>query len=224
MILYLLLCLLFGFIFLLGLTLLIVALVKKRKKLYPVAITVLIVGLAGGVFSAVTYTRKVISYVKSTDFQEDISSAGELAGETAGSVASGVSKGVANTLDEVAIAALAAKSAQILSGVTKTVSATMDTSLGSKLIFRDKSLEGTGIAIGRAEEKYNPETNDLTIFLEFSKDCDKVLRLTNYDQTGKKIESVDLPLKAKAGDQRVEIFSFKFSDLGYSTYFILSVI
>jgi len=224
MMLYLLLCLLFGFIFLVGLALLIVALVKKRKKFYPVAITVLVIGLTGGVFSAVTYTRKVISYVKSTEFQEDIANAGELAGETAGSVASGVSKGVANTLDEAAIAALAAKSAQILSGVTKTVSATLDTSLGSKLIFKDKSLEGTGISIGRAEEKYNPETNDLTIFLEFAKDCNKVIRLTNYDQTGKKIESVDLPLKAKAGEQRVEVFSFKFSDLGYSTYFILSVI
>ena len=224
MMLYLLLCLLFGFIFLVGLALLIFALVKKRKKLYPVAIAVLVIGLAGGVFSAVTYTQKVISYVKSTDFQEDIANAGELAGETAGSVASGVSKGVANTLDEAAIAALAAKSAQILSGVTKTVSATMDTSLGSKLVFKDKSLEGTGITIGRAEEKYNPETNDLTIFLEFAKDCNKVIRLTNYDQTGKKIESVDIPLKVKAGEQRVEVFQFNFSDLGYSTYFILSLI
>jgi ABC-type transport system involved in multi-copper enzyme maturation permease subunit len=222
MILYLLLIILFGIIVLISTGLLIFGLIKKRKKLLIAGSIFFIAGAVGCAFSAFTYTKKVVNYVRSKEFQDDAKKGSQLVGETVGSVSSGVSNGLATTLDDAAIARLAKKSAAIIGTSMKTMASALDSTLGNKNIFIDSSLVNSGIELGSAQAKYNANTNDLEIFIDFRKDFDGKLGITNYDQAGKKIDISVKDINAKAGHGQVEVFSFSHSGLGLTTYYIIS--
>ena len=66
------------------------------------------------------------------------------------------------------------------------------------------------------------QVNDLEIFVDYKKDFKGKLRATNYDQTGKKIDVSEIYVNSKAGQGKVEVFSFPHSNLGLTTYYILS--
>jgi len=222
MILYLLLIILFGIIVLISTGLLIFGLIKKRKKLLIAASIFFVAGAVGCAFSAFTYTKKVVNYVRSKEFQDDAKKGSQLVGETVGSVSSGVSDGLATTLDDAAIARLAKKSAAIIGTSIKTMASALDSTLGNKNIFIDSSLVNSGIELGSAQAKYNANTSDLEIFIDFRKHFDGKLRITNYDQAGKKIDISEKTINAKAGQGQVEVFSFSYSGLGLTTYYIIS--
>jgi hypothetical protein len=131
---------------------------------------------------------------------------------------------VANTLDDEAIKNLAGKSATILAKVTKTVASTLDSTIGTNNIFLDQSLSETGIELGRATEKYQSSGSDLQVFISYKKNFKGKLRLTNYDQLGKKMEQVEKAIISVAGDERVEVFHFPNSEFGITTYFILNIV
>ena len=223
MILYLLLIIVFGLIVLVSIGTLIFGLIKKRKNLLVTSAFLFSVGTLGCIFSAMTYAKKAIEYVKSKEFQNDTRKGAELVGETLGSTTSGLSNGLSKTLDDEAIKNLASKSATILRKVTKTIASNLDSTLGNKNIYLDKTLENSGLELGRADEKYNSKTNDLGIFIDYKKDFKKTIRITNYDQTGKKIEVVEKAINSKAGQNKVEVFCFSHSDLGLTTYYIISL-
>jgi hypothetical protein len=223
MITYLFLIVFFGLLGLIGIGSLVFGLVKKQKALLVISAILLVIGISGGIFSGFMYAKKAVQYVKSDEFQDDARKGSEMVGETIGSTTSGLSKGFSKTLDDEAIMSLASKSATIFGKVTKTVASNLDSTLGNKNVYLDKSVENSGLEFGRAEEKYNAQTNDLGIFIEFKKDFKKVIRIANYDQTGKIIESVEKAISAKAGQSKVEVFSFLLSDLGMTTYYIISL-
>ena len=223
MILDLVLIVVFGLIVLISIASLIFGLISKRKNLLVMSAILFCVGTLGCIFSAMNYAKKAIEYVKSKEFQNDTKKGAELIGETVGSTTSGLSNGLSKTLDDEAITNLASKSASILGKVTKTIASNLDSTLGNKNIYLDKSLENSGLELGRADEKYNSKTNDLGIFIDFKKDFKKIIRITNYDQVGKKIEVVDKAINSKAGQNKVEVFSFLHSDLGLTTYYIISL-
>lgn len=197
-------------------------LIKKKKNVIITAAILFVVGIIGCAFSGFAYTKKVVNYVRSAEFQDDTKQGSELVGQTLGSVSSGVSGGLATTLDDEAISRLAKKSATILGHSIKSMASGFDSTVGNKNIFLDSSLAESGFEFGRAEEKYKSGTNDLAIFMEFKKDFKGTLLITNYDQNGRKIDVSEKEVNAKAREGKVEVFSFKHSDLGITTYYILS--
>jgi len=222
MLIYLLLIIIFGLIILTAIGTFIFGLIRKRKNALIIAAILFTIGTIGCVFSAWTYTKKVVAYVKSNEFQDDARKGSALVGQTIGSVSSGVSEGLTATLDDNAITNLAKKSATILGTSVKTMASGLDSTLGNKNIFVDSSLVNSGLELGRADEKYNSKTNDLAIFIDYHKDLKGKLRVTNYDQTGKKIDIAEKQINSKAGQGKVEVFSFPYSDLGLTTYYIIS--
>ncbi len=223
MILYLILMVVFGLIVLVAIGILIFGLFKKNKNLLVISAILVCVGILGCIYSAMNYAKKGIEYVKSKEFQNDAREGAELVGKTVGSTTSGLSNGLSKTLDDEAIRNLASKSASILGKVTKTIASNLDSTLCSKNIYVDKSLENSGLELGRGEEKYNSKTIDLGIFIDYKKDFKHKIRITNYDQTGKKIEIVEKKINSKAGQNKVEVFRFLHSDLGLTTYYIISL-
>lgn len=222
MISYLLLLILFGLIVLLSIGTLILGLVRKRKKVLVTAAILFIIGTVGCVLSTLTYTRKLYDYVRSKEFQADAKKSSKLMGETAGSVSSGISKGLSTTLDDEAVSTLAKKSATIIGKSIKSMASGFDSTIGSKSIFLDQTLSDAGFELGRANEHYNFKTSDLGIFIDYKKDFTGKLRVTNYDHAGKKIDVADKEINAKAGQGKVEVFSFSHSDLGITTYYTMS--
>ena len=222
MILYILLIVAFGLIILVSIGTLIFGLIKKRKNILITAAILFVVGVIGCVFSGLTYSKKVYDYVKSKEFQDDAKKGSEIVGQTVGSVSSGLSKGLSTTLDDEAISNLAKKSATILGKSIKTMASSLDSTIGNKNIFIDQNLADAGFELGRADEQYNSKTNDLGIFIDYKKDFKGKLKLTNYDQTGKKIDVAEKEINAKAGQEQVGVFSFSHSDLGLTTYYIIS--
>lgn len=89
-------------------------------------------------------------------------------------------------------------------------------------IFIDTTLSGSGLELGRAEEVYKSQASKLEIFIDYKKDFQGKLRITNYDQGGKKIDIAETNINSKAGDGRVEVFSFPHSNTGVTTYYIIS--
>jgi hypothetical protein len=86
------------------------------------------------------------------------------------------------------------------------VASSLATTIGNKNIFIDQNLADAGFELGRADEQYNSRTSDLGIFIEFKKDFKGKVKLTNYDESGKKIE----------------VYSYLHSGLGLTTYYNLS--
>ena len=197
--------------------------VKKRRNTLRFGAVLVIACGASTIISGLMYSQKAVNYVKSGEFQTDTRKGAALVGKTIGSASSGLSDGVANTLDDEAIKNLAGKSASILAKVTKTVASTLDSTIGTKNIFLDQSVSETGIELGRGTEKYQSNGNDLQVFISYKKNFKGKLRLTNYDQMGKKLEQVEKAIFSTAGEERIEIFHFPNSEFGITTYFILAV-
>jgi hypothetical protein len=222
MIFYILLIIAFGLVILVSIGTLIFGLIKKRKNILITAAILFVVGVIGCVFSGLTYSKKVYDYVKSKEFQDDAKKGSEIVGQTVGSVSSGLSQGLSTTLDDEEISKLAKKSGIILGKSIKTMASGLDSTIGNKNIFIDQNLADDGFELGRADEQYKSKTNDLGIFIYYKKDFKGKLKLTNYDQSGKKIDVAKKEINAKAGQERVEVFSFSHSDLGVTTYYIIS--
>lgn len=143
-----------------------------------------------------------------------------MAGQTVDSVTSGISKGLATTLEDDAIADLAKKTATIIGKSIKTMASGFDSTIRYKTIFMDKKLADAGFELGRAVEHYNSKTSDLRIFIDYKKDFKGKLRLTNYDQTGKKLTLPKWKSMQKPGRRELKFLFFFHSDLGISTYYI----
>ncbi len=222
MVLYLVLIVVFGLLVLIALGLGIYALIRKKKKALITAAVLFVTGCAGCVYASYQYAAGVIAYVKSDVFQDDTRKGAALLGETVGSAASGASEGLSATLDDEAIARLGGKSSVIIGKSIKTMASGLDSTIGNKNIFTDSSLLNSGIEPGRAEEDYNEKSNDLGIYLDYNKDFKGTLRLTNYEQEGRKIDYAEQEINGKAGKGKVTTFSFLHSDLGLTTYYILS--
>lgn len=222
MITYLLLIVAFGVIALVSIGILIFGLIKKRKNILITAAILFIIGVIGCVYSGLEYSKRLYNYVTSNEFQQDTKKGSEIVGQTVGSVSSGLSKGLSTTLDDEAISNLAKKSATILGKSIKTMASGFDSTIGNKSIFMDQNLTDAGLELGRADEQYKSKTNDLGIFIDYKKDFKGKLKLTNYDQTAKKIDIAEKEINVQAGQGRVEVFSFSHSDLGLTTYYIIS--
>ena len=222
MISYLLLIIAFGVVVLISIGTLIFALIKKRRNILIIGATLFIIGVIGCVYSGLAYSKKVYHYVTSNEFQQDAKKGSEVVGQTVGSISSGLSSGLSTTLDDEAISNLAKKSATIFGKSIKTMASSFDSTIGNKSIFIDQNLADAGFELGRADEQYKSKTNDLGIFIEYRKDFKGKLKLTNYDQTGKKIDVAEREINVKAGQEQVEVFSFSHSDLGLTTYYIIS--
>ena len=224
MLLYLLLIVVLGTLVLISVGTVIFGLIKKRRNALVTAAVLFVTGTIGGVFSGLVYAKKTVDYVTSDEFQEDAKKGSALVGQTVGSVASGVSSGLATKLDDEAVAKLARKSATIVGKSIKTMASGLDSTVGNKNIFLDKSLADAGLELGRADEHYNAKTNmsELGIFIDYTKDFKGTVKVTNYDQTGKKIDMAEKTITAKAGQGKVEVFNFPHADLGITTYYIVS--
>lgn len=223
MLIYLILTVCFALVTIVSFGVVIFSVVKKRPNMLRFGAVLVIACGASTIISGLMYSQKVVNYVKSGEFQTDTRKGAALVGKTIGSASSGLSDGVAKTLDDEAIKNLAGKSASIVAKVTKTVASTLDSTIGTKNIFLDQSVSETGIELGRATEKYQSNGNDLQVFISFKKNFKGKLRLTNYDQMGKKLEQVEKAIFSTAGEERVEIFHFPNSEFGITTYFILAV-
>jgi hypothetical protein len=224
MLLYFTLLVISGLVTLVGVVSIIYGLIKKRINFRSTGLFVFMIGLFGCFIFGYQYAKNTIDYVKSNDFQEDAKSSAQFVGETVGTVTSGLSKGLSKTLDDEAISKLAQKSGAILGKSIKTIASALDSTIGSKSIFIDKTLERDGLTFGRAEEKFNAESNDLGIFVASETDFKGRLKITNYDQTGKKIDVAEKEVNIRAGKGNVEVFSFTNADFGMTTYFIITKI
>ena len=219
---YLLLIIAFGFIILLSIAIFIFGILKKRKDIWIPAVILFVAGTVACAYSVLGYSKKVYEYVASNEFQENVKKSSEMVGKTVGSVSSGLSQGLSTTLDDEAISNLAKKSTTILGKSIKTMASGFDSTIGNKNIFIDQNLSDAGFELGRADEQFRSKTSDLGIFITYKKDFKGKLKLTNYDQAGRKIDVAEKEINAKAGQEKVEVFSFSHSDLGVTTYYIIS--
>lgn len=219
---YFLLAVLFGIISFIAVVFLIIGIIKKQKNIFTVAAIFLAVGVGGCAYAIIAYTREAYHYVTGKDFQNDVQKGAGLVGQTLGSASSGFSKGISETLDDNAIRTLAGKSASIIGNSIKTIASGLDSALGNKQIFIDTSLSASHLELGRASATYDGNANDIDIFIQYPKGFKGKLKLTNYDQTGKKIDIAQKAVDAKTGQETVEQFQFLHSDLGLTTYYILS--
>lgn len=222
MIFYIILLILFTVIFVISIGTFIAGLIKKKNVLLIIGAVLFVGSIVGGAISGMAYSKEVLNYVKSTEFQKDVNKGSEIVGQTIGSVSSGISKGITSTIDDEAIHELARRSAAILGKSIKTVASGFDSTIGAKNIYVDQSLSDAGFELGRASEKINANTGELKIFITYKKDFKGTLLMTNYDQTGKKIDIAKKEVDVKAGVEKVEVFSFLHSDFGLTTYYILS--
>lgn len=219
---YFLLTVLFGVIAFISIILLIVGITKKQKNILTIAVVLLVVGIGGCAYAIIAYTKEAYHYVMGNTFQKDIERGANLAGQTFGSVSSGLARGMSKTVNENAIRTLAGKSASILGSSIKIIASKLDSTLGNKEIFIDTSLAASHLELGRANEQFNDNTNELSIFIRYSKAFRGKLKLTNYDRTGRTIEIAQKEIDVKDGQEEVEVFRFPHSGPGLTTYYILS--
>lgn len=212
----------FGLLILISIALLIYGGIRRRKKVIIFSSVMLIFSLAGCLFFAINSARLLVKYVKSDEFQEDTKKSTGWVGETVGSASSGFAEGLSGTLEDSAITALAGKSASIMAQVLKVTASSLDSTIGSPNVYFDKNLEGTGVNFGRADIRTDGVQRQMVIYASFKKNFEGVLRLTNFDQKGKVIEVVNLPVSGKVNEDEILKFDFPVSQFGLTTYFILS--
>jgi hypothetical protein len=213
---------LFGLLILFSIVLLIYGGIRRRKRVLIYSSVMLIFSVAGCLFFAINSARLLVKYVKSDEFQEDTKKTTGWVGETVGSASSGFAEGLSGTLEDSAITTLAGKSASIMAQVLKVTASSLDSTIGSPNVYFDKNLEGTGINFGRADIRTDGVQRLLVIYASFEKKFEGVLRLTNYDQKGKVIEAVNLPVAGNVNEEEILKFDFPVSQFGLTTYFILS--
>jgi hypothetical protein len=198
----------------------IVSIIKKKMSLFTSSVIVFVIAAIVGVFSIFQYTVKAINYLKGDGVQASISSGAEIAGKTAGSIISGGAKGLNTTLDDNAIAALAGKSATIMGKAIKASASGLDSTFKTS-IFLDTSLANIGFDLGRAEELYDTKSQFMGIFITFTKNFNGKLKLTMYDQEGKKMTIAKTEVNEKAGAEKVIRFDFPVLHSELTRYYIL---
>ncbi len=201
----------------------IVSIIKKKIRLFTSSIIVFVITCITGAFMIFRFAVKTVDYVAKQEVQSTISKGAELAGKTAGSIISGVAKGVNGTLDDDAIAALAGKSGTIIGKAIKATSSGWDSTFRPS-IFIDASLANAGLDLGRAEELYERKSEDafMSIFITFTKSCKGTLKLTMYDQEGKKMTIAQTEINEKAGAEKLVRFDFPVIHTELTRYYVLS--
>jgi hypothetical protein len=201
----------------------IIGIIKKKIGMFVTSVIVFVIAAIVGVFSFFQYVVTTIEVISSNDVQEKISKGAELAGKTAGSIISGGAKGMNQTLDDNAIAALAGKSGTIIGKAVKATSSGWDSTFRPS-IFIDVSLANAGLELGRAEELYERKNDDafMSIFITFTKSCKGTLKLTMYDQEGKKMTTAQSDINEKGGAEKLIRFNFPVIHTELTRYYILS--
>lgn len=201
----------------------IVSIIRKKIGLFTGSVIVFVTACIVGVFSIFQFTIQTVDYVAKQDVQTAVSKAAEVAGKTAGSVISGGAKGMNQTLDDNAIAALAGKSGTIIGKAIKASAAGWDSTFRPS-IFTDASLANAGFELGRAEELYERKTEDvfMSIFITFTKNFKGTLKLTMYDQEGKKMTVAQTEINEKAGAEKLIRFDFPVIHTELTRYYVLS--
>lgn len=201
----------------------IVSIIRKKIGLFAGSVIAFVIACIVGVFSVFRYVVTTIKVVNSNVVQSTISKAAEVAGKTAGSVISSGAKGMNQTLDDNAIATLAGKSGTIVGKAIKASAAGWDSTFRPS-IFTDASLANAGFELGRAEELYERKTEDvfMSIFITFTKNFKGALKLTMYDQEGKKMTIAQTDINEKTGSEKLIRFDFPVIHTELTRYYVLS--
>lgn len=201
----------------------IVSIIRKKIGLFTGSVIVFVITCIIGAFMIFQFALKTVDYVAKQDVQIAVSKAAEVAGKTAGSVISGGAKGMNQTLDDNAIATLAGKSGTIIGKAIKASAAGWDSTFRPS-IFIDASLANAGFELGRAEELYERKTEDvfMSIFITFTKNFKGTLKLTMYDQEGKKMTIAQTEINEKAGAEKLIRFDFPVIHTELTRYYVLS--
>lgn len=201
---------------------LIAGLYKKRKKMW-------ITGLAGavcfillGVFTSYVYTKKMISYVGSEEFQKDVREKGENAGKTMGSTISGYADGLEQNLEEDVIEKLSGKGGRILGKGMVAIEKGLDETQAKTTIYPNESANNAGIKLGNVESLPNKDVRTYGLYIEFSKDYKGKLYLTAFDKDGHKKDRAEIDVDEKAGQEKVFEFSFPYFEIGINDLCVLS--
>ncbi len=121
-------------------------------------------------------------------------------------------------LSEDIVERMAEKSGKIVGKGIKAFASGIDESTGKTLIFKDESIEKSGISIGRAEQM----SNSVGLFLEFANDFEGKLCLSAYDSEGVKQNISELEINAKTGSAKIYTFPFEYFNPDLTGYCILS--
>lgn len=201
----------------------IISIIRKKMWLFTGSVIVFVITCIIGAFIIFRFAVKTVNYVAQQDVQSTISKGAELAGKTAGSIISGGAKGMNQTLDDNAIAALAGKSGTIIGKAIKATSSGWDSTFRPS-IFIDASLANAGLELGRAEELYEAKNDDafMSIFITFTKSINGILKLTMYDQEGKKMTIAQSVINEKAGAEKLIRFDFPIIHTELTRYYVLS--
>ncbi len=197
-------------------------LIKKKRKLWIISLSLTVLFLMLTVFSIVTYIKKTVDYMGTEEFQEETKKKAENLGKTWGNTVSGTAKGLDESIDDEILLGLANKGAKILGGGAKTIASGFDETTGKTTIFPSESLDSLGIKIGRAERIKDSLKISYGLFLEFENSYNGVLELTAYDDEGLKMDKAILDVNEKANSSKVFVFQFDYFKPGLSGYCILS--
>lgn len=211
--------------FFVALGLIISGLAKKRTQIWISGIALLLFsvltpayvilqGISNGV-------RNTIEYASSDRLQKDARSASKTIGKTTGSIISGQIEGMAETLDEEAFMKLAQKSARIVGKGIIGLTAELNGTLGTTLVYTSQQADELGIRLGRAQPKKQGSTRSVSLFTEFKKPFSGTLQLESYDNQGKKMDTSLIRVTEVAGVQKHLDFVFSQNAPGLSGYCIL---
>lgn len=158
------------------------------------------------------------------EFQEETKKSASNWGKNIGNTVSGAAEGLEATLNNKSITKLAEKSGIILGGGIKAISKGLEESIDKQKVFADKEIEKDGIYIGRAEwiASSADKKSSFTLYLEFKKDFKGSLKLTVYDNDGKKIDNAIIEVDEKSGEEKLFVFDFSYLDPTLSEYCILT--
>ncbi len=198
----------------------IISVVSKKLSFFITSVIVFALAVIGGVFCIFQYAIKTISYIKSDGIQATISNEAEVVGKTAGSIISGGVKGLNTTLNDDAIATLAAKSAIIIGKTIKISAAGLDATFKTP-VFLDASIANCGLEFGRAEAVSENNSYDISVFISFTKAFKGNLKLLMYDNNGKKMDVAETAVNEQIGVEKIVRFSFPSHHVGIATYYIL---
>lgn len=206
----------------LGLT--IGGLIKKKRILWIVSLSLSVIFIMLTVFSITLYIKETVNYMGSEEFQAETIKKAENLGKTWGNTVSGTAKGLDESIDDEVLLKLANKGARVLGGGVEAISAGFDETTGKTTIFPDDSLQYVGISIGRAEKLKDSLSHSYGLFIEFNKDYKGELVLTAYDNEGLKMDASRMSIDESSGQEKIFVFQFEYFKPGLSGYCILRAI
>ena len=171
-----------------------------------------------GVSDGITNT---IEYASSDQMQKDVRTTTKTIGKTTGSIISGQVEGMAETLDEDAFMKLAQKSARIVGKGIVGITAELDGTMATTLIYTSQQADELGIQPGRAQPKKQGTANAVSLFTEFKKPFTGILKLESYDGQGNKMDTALIQVEEVAGAQKHLDFVFSNNAPGLSGYAVL---